>query len=568
MNENIRTKLVEALPEYMIPDWYIKTNSLPRNSSGKVDRKSLSLHEINIVKGPKYEAPRNKIEDILVRIFRQVLNISDAGIDDNFFSLGGDSISALSVSSKMKQKGYNLHVESVVQHQNIRDLANCVMPASSAVNSEECCGDVLQTPILKHFLEMESKNIHHFNQSVILKNRERFNIDDVTATLDILFKEHDMLRGVYSKSKNCLAIKSVGDVSADIEVVEIVSNNDQQSTIEKEISKAQRSINIDEGPLSKFILFKRDECDELLAIIHHFIIDGVSWRIFYEDFILIYQATVRKKNITLREKGSPYKLWAEDQKRYSVPELSTDVHHWSSLKTKYKSCFNFVKASSDELSSSIINYELDQELCNEIISDELHKVYNTGINDVLISALGLALCKWLKMEYVVIDIESHGRAVVNKNIDINRTIGWFTSQYPILLEGRTDDFPAHLVMIKEMLRKVSKFGIDFGILRYMSNLSSNERECLNINPEIKFNYFGNFIEQKYDNNITMSPCLIDNVSETTHFDHVLGLNVFLVNNAFTLHVNYLGAAISGNDIYKFINIYEYYLRKVVCSRLQ
>jgi non-ribosomal peptide synthase protein (TIGR01720 family) len=236
----------------------------------------------------------------------------------------------------------------------------------------------------------------------------------------------------------------------------------------------------------------------LLLIIHHLVVDGVSWRILLEDITTAYQQLERTEAIQLPPKTTSFKDWAIKQKEYGLsPALEQELDYWlaqsSSDTTRIPVDYpDGIEANTEGSTSEISVFLSAEETC--VLLQEVPSVYNTQINDVLLTALVQTFARWTGDRSLLLELEGHGREELFKDVDLSRTVGWFTTIYPVLLQlGEADSPGVALKSIKEQLRCIPNRGIGYGIMRYLS-LNADTRKQLQAlpTPKVRFNYLGQF----------------------------------------------------------------------------
>ncbi|MEC0526195.1 amino acid adenylation domain-containing protein, partial [Bacillus subtilis] len=194
--EALKSALKETLPDYMIPAFWVTLNELPVTANGKVDRKALPEPDIEAGSG-EYKAPTTDMEELLAGIWQDVLGMSEVGVTDNFFSLGGDSIKGIQMASRLNQHGWKLEMKDLFQHPTIEELTQYVERAEGKqADQGPVEGEVILTPIQRWFFEKNFTNKHHWNQSVMLHAKKGFGPERVEKTLQALIEHHDALRMV------------------------------------------------------------------------------------------------------------------------------------------------------------------------------------------------------------------------------------------------------------------------------------------------------------------------------------------------------------------------------------
>lgn len=544
----LRGTLLKFLPDYMIPAHFVILNKLPLNSNGKIDRKLLPDPEIKV---KEYIAPRNEIEEILVEIWAEVLNIKKGkiSIDSNFFELGGDSIKTIQIASRLNRHGIKLSVTDIFKHPRIEQLSTILKQSDKPISQDLVTGEIALTPIQVWFLNSGFTDIHHFNHSIMLCKRDRFDLTIIDKVFNELTTHHDLLRTTFEKNSNGYIQYNNGlDKNYyTIESHNLIGKKNYAKLIEEKSTNIQKSINLATGPLLKIGHFITDNEDHLLIVIHHLLIDGISWRILFEDFSFAYNAVLNKNNIVFPPKTNSFKYWSEKLKEYAnSPKLLKEQPYWEKAardfvpplpKDNKISREQKINQNQRNIIVSFSEFETENILKNSC------KTYNTEINDILLSALVHSVCKWGNIESIMVELEGHGREQIIEDININRTIGWFTTQYPAILKYY-EDISTLIKETKENLRQIPNKGIGYGILKYL-----REDKSLKAEPEICFNYLGEFT----GNGINSFED--DLLYEFSNLSNGESIGPFMESN-YTLNIN----GMTANKILSFTfgyNMYEY-----------
>lgn len=499
----LRSFLEVKLPNYMVPAAFVMLEALPLTPNGKVDRKALPLpDQINPELEKTFIAPQTTIEKQLVLIWGQVLGLEKIGINDNFFELGGDSILSLQIISKANQAGLYLTAKQLFQHQTVAKLA-AVAGTTKKIQAEQnpVTGLLKLTPIQHWFFEQEQAQPHHWNQAVLLQVKQRINPVALKKVVQYLQKYHDVLRSRFIKEE--FGFQSV-IVSPDDVVpltyldLSALPKDNQVAQMEAISAQLQASLNLTEGPLFKIALFDlgANQPSRLLWVIHHLVVDGVSWRILIEDFQTIYQQICQGKALHLPPKTTSFQQWSNYLQNYAqLPALSSEIEYWLTIEHQLKPIpLDFLGGNNLEETASTMSVSLSVEE-TQILLQEMPAVYQTQINDVLLTALVQTFTQWTGETSLLVDLEGHGREELFEDVDLSRTVGWFTTIFPIYLslENPSDPPGKALKSIKEQLRAIPNRGIGYGVLRYLSG-EQEIRQRFSCLPktEVIFNYLGQF----------------------------------------------------------------------------
>ncbi len=568
-SDSLRKNLGEQLPDYMIPAHFIELDSFPLTANGKVDKKALTnLDGISIATGIQYVAARSVQEKILVEVWTEVLKKDKISVRDNFLNLGGDSIKSIQVVSRVKQYGYILKVEHVLRTPVLEDLAVLMQLKTKETDQSEVLGSVILTPIQEWFFNDDSiKEHNHFNQSVILKSNLKLDRNALEKSLEMLTFHHDALRMIFNKKDGIWkqSNQSANSKHFSFDFYDLTEHNDPENEISKLGQILQTSLNIENGPLLKVAHLRLDDSERLGIIIHHLVVDGVSWRILLEDLSKCYGSYLRGETPELPFKTDSFQQWARVQKEYANNDgLNKERAYWEEVCNQKISLLPRDKEEvATSKSDSIETFHLSRAT-TKILQTKVNEVYNTEINDILLTALGRSIREVFNVDKVVLKMEGHGREQLVDGIDISRTVGWFTTMYPFILDvSKSDELIENLIDVKEALRKVPQKGIGYGMLKYLTKQGLQNE----LKQEVIFNYLGDFGSHIG----TKEEAMFDYASESMGMSlspqnensEVLEVSGMLVKDELNISVNYSSALYKKNTIKTLIESYEKHLINLI-----
>jgi non-ribosomal peptide synthase protein (TIGR01720 family) len=511
-NTALRDFLKERLPDYMIPSAFITLESLPLTPNGKIDRRTLvgwverSETHLFQVSEENFVAPRTPEEELLAGIWAKVLSVERVGIHDNFFELGGDSIIGIQLISRANQAGdLQLTPRQLFQHQTIAELA---MVAKTGLSRQAeqglVTGKVPLTPIQHWFFEQEMPDSHHFNQAFLFEVSPKLQPEQLEPIVKQLLQHHDALRlRFYDENGGCsealLTRHSDNGSLITVKDYSYLTEEKQRTLIESTVAELQASLNLEEGPLLRVAWFRlgNNEPNRLFWVIHHLAVDGVSWRILLEDVTTAYQQLSRGEVIALPPKTTSFQQWAKRLTEYAISDtLNTELDYWLTNAWEQVKPLPVDYPASPQANAvaniTPVTVSLNVEQTRALLS-EVPKAYRTQINDVLLTALVQSFAEWSGENILLIDLEGHGREELFEEVDLSRTVGWFTSLFPVLLDLRAvpDNVGAYLKTIKEQLRQIPQHGIGYGVLRYLNTFATSRLQALP-QVQVSFNYLGQF----------------------------------------------------------------------------
>ncbi|MGY6278382.1 condensation domain-containing protein, partial [Methylomonas sp. MgM2] len=481
--ESLKNHLRRRLPDYMVPAHVQILEQLPRLTSGKLNRHALPKPDRQAERA--YRAPHTQTERDLAAIWQAVLGVERVGADDNFFELGGDSIMAIRLVSRARQAGWSLTPKDLFLHQTVAKLAANVqaIPVQKAAEQPiNVAGEAPLTPIQAQFFAQGMPNRNHWNLSLLLQPKIELDAARLANAVGRLLEHHDGLRlryrlqqGVwrqfYADADTAQAFEHLHAKDADA----VAALADQ----------TQRSLDLQHGPLFKVVLIEfADGGQRLLLIAHHLLVDGVSWRIVLEDLQALYDGIE-----ALPGKTASLQQWGECLRNYAAGEaLKRQLPYWHGvLQNTVEPPKDCPPTNGSFGDARTLTLNIDAENTYRLFT-QAPAAYRTQINDLLLAALARVICAWCGGD-VAVDLESHGREQAFDGVDLIRSVGWFTSVYPVKL-ATAEDIGATIKAVKQSLRDVPDAGLGFGVLQYLAG--DDESAALNALPpaRIGFNYFG------------------------------------------------------------------------------
>jgi amino acid adenylation domain-containing protein/non-ribosomal peptide synthase protein (TIGR01720 family) len=498
----LRAFLQVKLPEYMIPAAFVLLPALPLTASGKVDRKALPAPEEGerLELGAAFVAPETLAEQVLAAIWAAVLRREDVGVHDNFFAVGGDSILSIQIVARAQQAGLRITPRQLFQHPTIAELA-AVAGTSLEVQAEQgaVTGPVPLAPIQRWWLEQDVAEPQHWNQAFFLELREPMDASALEDAFGHLLAHHDALRLRLARTDTGPRLTAAAPGGrAPFQRVDLsaVADADLQATIEHAAADAQASLDLASGPLVRVVLFdpQGDRPQRLLIVSHHLAIDGVSWRVLLEDLWTAYAQRRRGEAVSLPPKTTSFKHWSERLGALARTDaVAAEESYWLSDVRRLPARLPVDHAEGDntEQSARSVVVALSPEETQSLLR-EVPEAYQTQINDILLTALARAWQAFTGSAVAVVDLEGHGREHLFEDVDLTRTVGWFTALYPLVLElPETGGTGAAIKAIKEQVRDVPGRGVGYGLLRYLRDGEPIARELAELpQAEASFNYLG------------------------------------------------------------------------------
>ncbi|AUZ49038.1 non-ribosomal peptide synthetase [Pseudomonas orientalis] len=467
------------LPDYMIPAQWMLLERMPLSPNGKLDRKALPKPETT----HHYEAPHSLLEQQIAAIWADVLGVEQVGLNDNFFERGGDSIISIQVVSRARAAGIHFTAKALFQHQTVRSLARVAqLQTAHVIDQGPVRGETLLLPFQQLFFEMDLPDRHHWNQSLLLTPRQAMQGGQLEAALQALVQHHDVLRLSFTPHAEGWTARHDAPATTLLWQVGVHNAAELQALCER----AQRSLDLQQGQLLRAVLADMaDGSQRLLLVMHHLVVDGVSWRVLLEDLQSLYRQQ------TLPAKTTSFKTWAERLQGYArSAAVEQEKHFWlqqlQGVPTDLP-CLDPQGARPGHLAQTVVS-QLDAEHTRQLLQ-QAPTAYRTQINDLLLTALARVICQWTGQACSLIQLEGHGREELFDDIDLTRTLGWFTSLFPVRLTP-AESLASSIKQIKEQLRAVPNKGLGFGVLRYLGDDATRQAFSELPVPRITFNYLG------------------------------------------------------------------------------
>ncbi|EMJ6443689.1 MULTISPECIES: non-ribosomal peptide synthetase [Bacillus] len=546
----IRKFLQERLPSHLIPVAFVWMDILPRTAHGKIDRKALPNPSVEVVEG--YAPPRNPREEILAQIWSEVLGKEQVGIHDNFFDFGGDSIMSMQLTAKAYAVGLHLPPSLLFQYQTISELSNVIneVPEVSSPNPPSV-GEVPFTPIQHWFFKQNFSVAHHWNQSLLLEVKESLPPEILQKAVSELILYHDTLRLRFKNNETEWKQEIVEGVSpTPFQFVDFseLAEHEIARVFEKAKQEAQSTLNLTKGPIFRMVYFwfGKNRTPRLLITIHHLAVDSVSWRVLLEDLNSLCEQLLQGEPTRLSPPFTSFHDWAKIMSEFASDEsLYTDLQDWkrllgnsvASLPIDYEDGSNIEELVEEE--TVILDYDETNYILQKLPSE-----WGVHVNALLLTALSEALNGWTGRSEMLVDVEGHGRQIDIPNVDVTRTVGWFTTHTPIRLqlgqEWENHSIKERVIHIHQQLKSIPKHG-GFGLsmLRYLHPEAGVRDEATSLpKPQIKFNYLGYF--DRLDNSTKYFTLSNESAGldrdQNNHRSHLL--NVHAVAKGNKLHVTW------------------------------
>ena len=485
---DLRAFLAGFLPDYMIPSIFVPLEKFPMTPNGKLDRKALPKPQIERDASAAYAEAATDAEKALLEIWRQVLNVESIGIDDNFFTLGGDSILTIQVLARARRQGIVLTPRDFFKQPTIRGLAALAGESSQAgVDQGPVTGIAPLSPIQRSFFALKLPQPNQWNQSLLLAVDRPLDHDALRAAVTALVNHHDALRAVFVEHDG-QKVQSVAERTGEppllIVKVEASDKKEQKEAVERLMAEQQTSLDIAQGPICRFVYVDLPQGARLGMVVHHLAVDGVSWRILLDDLQTAYEQASAGVEIRLPEKTASYFAWSKNGR------AAGDLEPWLQPFTPNALPIDFPNAVNSEGLMRLATVELN-EPTTRALRQQAPQQYGIRFHELLLAATAQALARWSGGGEVALELEGHGR---DGDLDVSRTVGWFTTLFPVYLKIDATNSPAAVIQSTvEQAKPFVERGAHYMAARYAPAENEKSRALGNAaKPAVSFNYLGQF----------------------------------------------------------------------------
>jgi amino acid adenylation domain-containing protein/non-ribosomal peptide synthase protein (TIGR01720 family) len=476
----LRDFLADRVPEYLVPTGFAVLDALPLSPNGKVDRRGLPEPEFAAA---EYVAPTTSVETTLARVWADVLGLDRVGVTDNFFALGGDSILSVQVVARARRHGLYLSTKDLFNARTIAELATVVRVDAGVEDRAEVTGPVPLTPIQRWFFDGRT-NPAHFTMSHHVELAGEPDLSALRTALDALIAHHDALRLRFHHDGTDWHQEHAPHEPVDVLDVHDVPEVDAPAVTEL-ADAVHAGFDLAAGPLLRALLYRFADGSpsRLLLVAHHLVVDGVSWRLLLDDLDTAYRQAVRGEPVDLGAKTTSWQRWSTGlTDLVAAGGLDHELPYWS---TAHGVGDLPVDRDGGAVGKDGVEVTLDV-VDTEALLRQAPTRYRTRVNDVLLAALAWALQRWTGQDRVAVTLEGHGREDV-LDLDVSRTVGWFTTMFPLALTVPDGDWRTVVRAVRKQLRAMPGNGFGYGALRYLGTLDAPGPL-----PRLSFNYLGQF----------------------------------------------------------------------------
>jgi aryl carrier-like protein len=459
----------------MVPSSFVFLKTLPLTPNGKIDRDALPQPQTDTGER-QFVGPGTPVQAELSRIWALVLGRQQVSIHDNFFDLGGDSILAIQIIARANQAGMNLEPRQIFQYQTIAELAAVANDGlRPEAEQETITGEVLLSPVQARFFELGLPDPHHYNQARLLKLSQPIKPDFLRSAVTHLLLHHDALRlRFFYSGEEWTQVNSEPQSTVPFELIDISQAGETKidHVLRSHAARIHAGLNLREGPIIRLALFDGAATTPsyLLIVVHHLAVDTISWSVLLEDLETAYHQLSNEEEVSLPRKTTSFKSWTTQLAQFAQSSaVEPEIDYWTSRAAVPVTKLPVDHAGANTVASRrTVSVSLTPAETRSVLQD-LPAKHRTQINEVMLAAIARSFTLWTGTPSLLIDLEGHGREQIIEGIDLARTVGWFTSIFPVLLDlGKASKPLEALRAVKEQLRAVPNRGIGYGLLRYLS----------------------------------------------------------------------------------------------------
>lgn len=509
----VRAGVSRYLPEFMVPSAVLVLPELPQLPSGKLDRRALPAPSAQ-ARGPA-RPPRTEREELACRLFSEILGIDEVGVDDDLVELGGDSIAAMRIASRAHACGWRLRPRDVLAHRTPAALAaNVAAAEEEQPPAEDGDRTAALTPIM-HWLRQHVGEPGQFHQSAAVHVPPDVDIESLRALLGDLLDSHDMLRARLAEQPDGgwrfdIADRDAVSAAHLVRRADITTSTAPVSEIaDAEVTAAAERLDPRGGTMLQAVWLDRGprRRGRLLLVIHHLVVDVVSWRVLLDDLAAAWRARCGGPATASRAR-TPFSRWAAWLRQEALSaRREEELALWTGVLRQDALPAPWGAADQSEQDGSRVGshvLELPVPLTRALLT-RVPAACGVGVDDVLLTALALAVPAWHHRRWgtagtgVLVELEGHGRPDDVAGMDLSHTVGWFTAVYPVHLdcgehrwsdvERGEADLSSALRRVQRAKRSVPDGGLGYGLLRYLNERTAPDLSGLPA-PWLNFNYVG------------------------------------------------------------------------------
>jgi len=543
---DLRSFLNMELPYYMIPNRITALDAMPMNSSGKTDLKKLSELSVYVIddrediSNSEFDIDKKKAFQVLKR----VLGIEHIGREDTFLSLGGDSIKAIIVLNELRVLGFDVKINDIMKNGSIADMINGLKNRSKDPTKTMINKSTFELSPIQHDFIMSNDIGIKFNQSILLKCKDRIDFNYIAETIKRVINSHPSLR-IKVRKYGKKYLQSYNDEISHLEFAELInSDNIDDDAVLKAVNETNDSISCADSRMIRALLIKTKKSDYLYLCAHHFVVDFISWQIIIQDISLIYESLSKVIEYKEPVATDPYDEWIEKCIEYSKRnDVLDEISYWEDVCTDNN--FNIDREFLLNKNRDFMKISLDKVSELNRAADSM----NTSIEAMLFAAIQTAFYLWKSIEKITFITERHGR---NSFIDadVYRTVGWFTSKFPITFSEVTNSIIDNIRYVDKTLKSIPFSGFNYGLLETYINYTDEEKIY-----DVLFNYMGDIDNAINSDKFELKEIMYGKSVDEDYFKNaVFDFEIYVKNNILNIDVDFSSKLRNEIDCSEFIEI--------------
>jgi len=566
----VRQHLANNIPIYMIPRRFIQVQKIPLTPNGKADLNALNeLSEQFDAKLNNTIERDNVALSILIQVMRKILKVDSITPADDFYHLGGDSIHAIQISAKLEYHRYRLSVQNILLYPIINEMVEKIETKPAIRKTKKISVvdmmNILPTPILYWFLEQDLQEMGHYNQSILLKFDKEVAAAYVNDIIYTAVQKHEVFTmNKHTDGQTFFYRKELFENPNILEHYDIsnVIGQEQEDAINTIIQNFNMHFNIENDLLIKGASIYTGAETYVFLTAHHICIDAVSWLVLLEEV-----SEIAKNMITGNDLGFPafpditYAEWSNMLHEESLHLFEKEVKYWRQVLDGQVSYRQFFHVSKDKQNELVYHRtQIDKADVGILFDSAGHD--KSLIEAVFISALAVALCEYTSQNKACIMMESHGRLLNTDNIDVSKSIGWFTALYPFSWQIKNKDLSQLIIEIQRKLQDIPNYGIGYGVLEYIDNLiGTTELEQM-----ILFNYLGDFSKECWP--VSLIQCgFPEDLSRSNKIPSLFDFNIMIIKEKIDIMIRYNKSILDADTIEAFCALFKKALTDILSSYL-
>jgi amino acid adenylation domain-containing protein/non-ribosomal peptide synthase protein (TIGR01720 family) len=556
--EHIREALQKQLPVYMIPKHIIVLQRMPLTTNDKVDKKALPAPHLF---QKTYNGPRNETEQLLASVLEEILQVK-VNMSDDFFELGGDSIKAIKIQTQLIKQGYSIEIKQMFDRPKVEDIAKNITRKKVVFSQEKITGPYTLSPVQQWFFRRGFACQHHWNHDVLLELPSSVKPESLKEAITYLLSFHDVLRSRFKRNEHG---KWEAEILAEAvfgwNIVAINEGGDLPHVLAAHASEAQTSLNLEAGRLVHATCYQGSENNFLHLIVHHLVVDGVSWRIILDDLSQVIAQITEGKSPVFAAKSMSYGDWVNELEAVAAAHtLEYQLDHWLQITSDIRSRKTLFTDTTSKLKNSeafTLHYKVSKSK-TAALTGTANKAFGTETTDLLLVAFYRTFAELFALQALPLTLEHNGRTPLSSKIQLNRTVGWFTAMYPVLLQTNATDLSDQVIEIKEQLRSLPEDPAGYGILAELQ-----QEGALHYPQEFCFNYLGEFTEGDLGGLRVLDLEKGATVSSEAEMAFPISFNLAVVEGELSINMTVHPALISKEKAETLLQLYEKNLDSII-----